>query len=352
MACGPAFADESGSDWEVSIKGQAKALRMPWVGPFAITANTTTTATVRAKEAVLDAGPGEWFYGGGVKAESFYIGKRIPIQLGIVGYYNSYKSRFTSKEFGRVTDEDKRRRGWSYVDGVNTAHTSAFLLPVDIIFTSVSRKVTDWGLDLIAKKKVSLESGELQLMAGPSFFRMTQRTKMFAYDNEDRETAITRQSSNPDYKNKDIGDMTERVDANYYGLKVGADLALPLSEDFTFLIGANVGGYLLDANYEGDQHMDFSWREVDNRAVWDHHAVISYASEVEAGLEYDTGYGIIGVSGEARYLSKVPLVNYISRGTVTKAAVADIARVDYEPARLDFTNTYSYGANIEYKILF
>ena len=351
VACGSVFAEENEPDWETSIKAQAKALRMPWKGPFANTISVDPGIRVTHKE--YNKMSGNWFYGGGGEVESFYkkhlLGESLPIEFGFRGYYNSYKTMVTTDALygfaGRAT-----RIGWSYIDGVSAANSNGFLLPADVVQIRVSRKIKDFGVDLIGRREISMQSGKLQLMSGPSFFRMTQRTEMFAYDTEDRKN--TRPHQDPAYKNMDTVEFYERIESNYYGIKVGVDLALPVSEDFTFLVGANVGGYVLDAFYTGYQHSDISYdpspkadepKQYD-RSIWVNNTVFSYTSEVEAGIEYDTGFGTIGLSGAARYLSKVPLVEYIKMGV-------DVTQ-DYEPAHLNFADAYSFGANIEYKILF
>ena len=353
MAGGLAFAEENESVWETSIKMQVRALKMPWEGPFVSTVSNESDER-RVTESI-DDWAGEWFTGGGVEIESFYkkhlFGRSLPIEFGFRGYYNSFDNDVSTVPVAEP--KILSRRGWSHIDGVSSSSDSRMFTPLlrpngsrtkpnEITFSNVSRKIKDFGVDLIRRREISMQSGKLQLMAGPSFFRMTQRTEMFSYVHQRRVESYLRQSSNPDYINRDVSEIIERIDANYYGIKVGVDLALPVSEDFTFIVGANVGGYVLDANYEGEQHMDLSFMPAaTNRTAQDHDAVFSYTSEVEAGLEYDTGFGTIGVSGEARYLSKVPLVNYISMGT-------NIAQ-NYEPAHLGFDSSYSFGGNIRMK---
>ena len=206
----------------------------------------------------------------------------------------------------------------------------------------------------MARYRVPLKEGNLRFSAGPSFFSMRQKTEMYSFDAE---------PTREDPDNLDFSTTDEKVDANYYGFKIQTDFSLPLNkifdhggynilDRFNIKSRLSLGGYLLNAKYEGQQHSELSYtnRREDNLAD-DDHSIMSYTSEAELGLQYDTGYGLISISGEGRYLSKTPFVKYVALGTL-QPKESQVPDASYAPAHLNYTDGYSYGANIEFKILF
>ena len=121
---------------------------------------------------------------------------------------------------------------------------------------------------------------------------------------------------------------------------------MPVTKRLRIKTRLGIGGYLLSAEYEGNQYIDIGYisQSITERRAEDVHSVLSYTANAEIGFQYDTGYGLLGVSAEARYLSHAPFVRYIEPSTNYS--------LNYESAHLNYADAYSIGGNIEYKILF
>ncbi len=357
------FAGEKESKWETTIKMRASVLHLPWEGPFVRAQNRISpdwpTGVRTFTERVTDT-TNQNAFGGGFQISHFYkenlFGKNVPIELGIGGYYTKYENVTTWMKFGAEPQYPNTRSGWTFIDGVTTKNSSAIFLDNEVLESEVKRKIYEFGVDFLARLRIPLKEGSLQFTAGPSFFRMTQKTEMYSFEYEPLK-------DDPD--NKDFSNTDEKLSADYYGFKIQTDFSLPLNkiipslfsnsgffDDFNIKSRFSVGGYALNAKYEGQQYTDFSFTDpsITNRTAEDDHTIFSYTGEAELGLEYDTGFGLISVSGEARYLSKTPNVNYVALGTIQPSH--HLGKADHTPAHLNFSDAYSYGGNIEFKYLF
>ncbi|SMM98656.1 hypothetical protein SPONN_2695 [uncultured Candidatus Thioglobus sp.] len=176
-----------------------------------------------------------------------------------------------------------------------------------------------FGMDLTSKV-LSKKQG---ISIGPSYQRLIQKTDANAYESN--------RPPNEIYMN-----LTEKLDAAYYGgiIKISRDVGF--NQFIRFSTNGSLGLYYLDSKYRGTQltavtivspninkNSDLSINDDKFSLVAQLNMLASYAYNED--IDFNINAGI-------RYLSDVPYIRYVNKGTILADAPHDPAYIDYKPA--------------------
>ena len=230
-------------------------------------------------------------------------------------------------------DPHVRAVGWiGRIDGGAMPFGSAVFAWGDPIRIRTKREVDFYGLDLVTGKQLEPAGrSSASMYFGPSYKRLRQDTRVFAYESN-RLATVNHLT------------LSEELDASYYGGAIGTRMDFPLRPDWNFTLDGTLGVYYLDADYEGVQRSfissgTFAMDEATNHRTSDTQWTVTLSLQTSLNVSYSENV-TFHVGAGIEYLSDVPNMRYAKLGE--SFGPGD----PHSPARIDYSDALGYFGSI------
>ena len=241
----------------------------------------------------------------------------------------------TQRHLFDLIDNDPHVRsvGWiGSIDGRAQPFGSPIFAWGDPVRTRTKREVDFYGLDWVMGKRgePAGQSGA-SMYFGPSYKRLSQDTRTFAYE-----------SNRPATVNNLT--LSEDLDASYLGGVIGTRRDFPLRPDWNFTMDGTLGLYYLDADYHGKQRTFissgmFAIDEATNHRTSDTQWAASLGLQASLAFSYSENM-TLRVGAGIKYLSDVPTMRYARRGESLGPGDS------HSPARIDYSDAFGYSGSV------
>jgi hypothetical protein len=207
--------------------------------------------------------------------------------------------------------------GFYAIDGFGDANGTLGVTNAAVLDTSYKT----WGIDLKVAKDMKASGIEFLTLSAGLTYSNTVLTNDF--------NLIEDGIPIPVYLKDDI-------DTDYYGIMVGADVAIPLSQQLFLDFGGRLELLYADAQMTAQQDLDYVFLDVD-----DSEDKIAGRVGAHLGLSYDLNPVVFGVGASANYLSYQPYAEH-------PTTVAD----SLTPSHIEDDHMFSYTFNISMNVAF
>lgn len=230
-------------------------------------------------------------------------------------------------------DPHVRAVGWiGRIDGGAMPFGSAIFAWGDPIRISTKREVDFYGLDLVTGKQLEpADRSGVSMYLGPSYKRLRQDIRAFAYESNRPET---------------VNNLTlsEDLDASYYGGVIGTRMDFSLGPDWGLTLDGTLGVYYLDADYKGAQRTfissgTFAMDEVTDHSTSDSRWATSLSIQTSLGVAVHERV-TLSIGAGIEYLSDVPKMRYAKLGE--SFGPGD----PHSPARIEYSDAFGLFSSV------
>jgi hypothetical protein len=207
--------------------------------------------------------------------------------------------------------------GFYAIDGFGDANGTLGVTNTAVLDTSYKT----WGIDLKVAKDMKASGIEFLTLSAGLTYSNTELTNDF--------NLIEDGSPIPVY-------LKDEIDTDYYGIMIGADVAIPLNQQLFLDFGGRLELLYADARMTAQQDLAPPALEVD-----DSEDKIAGRVGANLGLSYDLNPVVLGVGASASYLSYQP---YAEHPTSIANALS--------PSHLEDDHMFGYTLNISMRVAF